>query len=383
MGSSKRTGIGGRGSECGAIADCKLQIANCKSKSRVVLSNRPISDQQSFRLPASLFRLSLCLLVLPGSFAACSVARADGRLEARRRQIEAMTPAEKQQLLRLKEQFEKLDPAEQQRLRRLHEQLHNDPRADELRRTMHRYHQWLQTLSPLVRAELLELEPAERIKRIRKLRAEQAKSKRPDAKDTEVLLGWMEQYARKHAVRFLATLPEQQRQQVNRMPEQIRRRTLTSMMWQSGKGGKVPPPNEQDLAELRGKLSDSARKQLESKSPKQQWQTIGNWIRQASRRRFSGRHFKGPLPPLDEERLELFFENELTDRQRDHLLSLPGDEMQRTLRKLYLERKKPAASPHHRSSGWGHDSRHRMPSPPPSPRPSPHSGPRSSPRPGP
>ena len=57
-------------------------------------------------------------------------------------------------------------------------------------------------------------------------------------------------------------------------------------------------------------------------------------------------HALGNFSIVDDERLADFFEKELSDEERDRLLNLPGDEMQRELQRLYLTRTKPPdASP--------------------------------------
>ena len=40
-------------------------------------------------------------------------------------------------------------------------------------------------------------------------------------------------------------------------------------------------------------------------------------------------------PGINDQDLARFFEKDLTDQQRDHLLSLPNEDMQRELRQLY------------------------------------------------
>ena len=44
----------------------------------------------------------------------------------------------------------------------------------------------------------------------------------------------------------------------------------------------------------------------------------------------------GPLPRADDQCLAEFFEKGLNDQQRDQLLTLPSEEMQRKLLQMYL-----------------------------------------------
>ena len=79
--------------------------------------------------------------------------------------------------------------------------------------------------------------------------------------------------------------------------------------WQLPSPGKLPPMmTDEDLARLREKLSPEARKQLENKTPVQQWRVAAAWMRQGFRRAFEERRMHGPLSQNDDERLAEFFE---------------------------------------------------------------------------
>ena len=66
-----------------------------------------------------------------------------------------MSSDERNDLREKYDKFEALSPDEQDQLRRLHEQLESDPQGDKLRRLLLRYHEWLKTLTPGERADLL------------------------------------------------------------------------------------------------------------------------------------------------------------------------------------------------------------------------------------
>lgn len=70
---------------------------------------------------------------------------------------------------------------------------------------------------------------------------------------------------------------------------------------------------------------------------------VAEWIRQAAR------HGAGSLLPNLDEQLAHFFEHGLSDQQRDHLMSLPGEDMQKQLRTLFERfqhgKKPPGTSP--------------------------------------
>jgi hypothetical protein len=258
----------------------------------------------------------------------------------RRQRIEAMTPAEKEDLRRRQERFATLEPVEQERLRRLHRELEADPEADQLRRVMDRYHQWLMTLSSYHRAELQQLEPAERIKRIKTMLDEQSQrdAKRLGPQDLATLTGWMERYAARYEARFLEMLPENQRQNYQKAVPSMRPRLLFGMVWwrwQKWGTPKMPGLSEEDLSDLKSVLSPEARAHVEGKAPGEQRMVVNGWIRQAVQHHMASLDLKSQ-PGISDEDLARFFEKELTDQQRDHLLSLPNEEMQRELRQLYV-----------------------------------------------
>jgi len=113
------------------------------------------------------------------------------------------------------------------------------------------------------------------------------------------------------------------------------------MRWQSGKRGSLPLPGQNDLAEVRSRLAPETRKRLQSKSPETQWRLIGSWARYLVHYQGDLRRAAAPFPEPGEAELVHFFQYELTPEQRDYLLGLPGDEMQRHLRRMYFRIKLP------------------------------------------
>ena len=103
--------------------------------------------------------------LLIGLLGRCSPrsARAIDALAERRQQIESLSADQKEELRVKFAKFEALSSDEQEQLRRLHEQLDSDPQGNQLRRTLARYHEWLKSLSPSDRADLLVLPPTERL----------------------------------------------------------------------------------------------------------------------------------------------------------------------------------------------------------------------------
>ena len=273
----------------------------------------------------------------PGSVLAPS----DESLAQRRQRIESMTPNGKEKLLRLQERFDTFGQDQQQRLRRLDEAIEESADALQLRRVMHRYCEWLKTLPSYSRAELAELEPASRIKSVKKqLEAEQKREggKRPGGKDMEVLWKWMNEWATRHEAQLLEMLPQSQRDRLAKSSPQMRQRAFIHEIWQpwQAAGAGTPPPKmtADDWKWLRERLSPETCARLEPLSTTEQWRMVAGWMRRQ-------RPAHGPLPPADDERLLNFFEKELKPEDRDWLLSLPGEQMQQELQRLYRTRTRP------------------------------------------
>lgn len=298
-------------------------------------------------------------------------ARADETLQVRRAKIESLSPAAKEALLERYQRFIRLDPGEQERVRRLHAALVQDPQSAELRQVMLHYYDWLKTLPPYQQAELRELAPAARVQQIKRLLEWQAQRRgktpalaeslrdyrlgrgllQPAGKrgawlspqDIEGLLQWFERYVARHADQILRLLPEPQRKQLSRELAQtqdpLRRHELLIAMWlrwQLDNPGKVPPPDAQDLADLRSHLSPETRRRLEQRSLPEQWRLLSSVIPLFVLQQYAARRMDGAFPAVTEEELAQFFEKELKPMQRDQLLNLPADDMARELWRMYL-----------------------------------------------
>jgi hypothetical protein len=254
-------------------------------------------------------------------------------LPQRRQRVDALSSAEKEELRRRWELFESLEPAERQRLRDLHRELDHDPRSAELRTVMERYYKWFAALPPFRRAELLSLGTEERIKKIKSLVEEQSQKLRPQ--DLAGIKSWIEQYAARHDDSpLLQNLPEKSRRILDKMPA-AERKQMIGMMLLTWRG---PPPNAQDLADLRASLTPETQQRLEAKSPAEQWQIIAEAVRQWAHEKMAKSGMKSPFAMVDDVELARYFESGLTFEQRDRLLTLPADEMQRELRQMYLTR---------------------------------------------
>jgi hypothetical protein len=289
------------------------------------------------------------LIALLASLLVATVCRAGDSAAERRQRIENMTPAEKKQLQRKLDRFAALPLEEQQRLRQLHRQVESDPNADQLRLVMHAYFDWLKSLPAYTRTELLDLTPAKRIERIKQLRAEEDKGL--NSQDLEGLFRWIGDYAAdpQHQAEILKSVPERERQRFFERGPDERAWMAGRILWEET-FRPVPPEwegwpdylekpdwlTDDELANLRKHLSEHTRKRLAKLPPVQQFNAINGWFHYSAQRGFSGRGFRGGPPPKEfQQQLDHFFE-ELTPEEKDELLNLPGDEMQRELQRLYF-----------------------------------------------
>ncbi|MGW8256347.1 MAG: hypothetical protein ACWGMZ_02560, partial [Thermoguttaceae bacterium] len=116
-----------------------------------------------------------------------------------------------------------------------------------------------------------------------------------------------------------------------------RPRILMFMLWQRLQAGAkdFPSPNSVEMAELLQKFTPETQQRLNALPPAAKIRTIETWARDLLRQLHLGRG-KIVSELFDEEQLVEFFEKGLTGEQRDRLMSLPGEEMQRELLRLYL-----------------------------------------------
>jgi len=264
--------------------------------------------------------------------------------ERRRQRILAMSPEQKEQLARAQERFDALDVDQQTRIRRLHDDLQSSEQGPRLRQVMQAYFEWLKTQNSYTRAELSELAPIERVAAVEKLletdRSRFGVGRRLSPRDAEAIWKWMDQCATRHEAQLLALLPEPRRGELAQWSSSARHRMVLLDMgrrWQMSDDGRPPALDGADLARLRAAIGPELRAELEALPEARQWQTLSGWMRQLARQRM----VRGPLTRDDDQRLLRFFEQELSDQQRDRLLSMPGDEMQRELQRMYMMRGAP------------------------------------------
>ncbi len=290
--------------------------------------------------------------------------KADPPLAERRETVEKMDPDEEEQLREVAVRFAELPPDERQLMQQLHQALLTDPDADQLRAVMRRYCDWLRTLSSYSRTDLTEMDPQKRVEWIKKRLEDERLHEgggRLGNDDLAKLRKWSFDYAAKYEKQFLASLSDTERKRLAELNNPRTRRWMVYEMifqrWREADDEKpLPMMNDAELKLLRGQLSPPARKRLESVPPAAQWKMAAGWLRQGMRR--PGQFGGGPgAPGFDDERLARFFEEELDGEQRDRLLGMSPEDMQRELRRMFLQHTRSQQGPHRRGGGFNRDNR--------------------------
>jgi len=288
-----------------------------------------------------------------------------------RKRIAALSESEKIELRRKVERFQKLSANEQQRMLAIHKELMAAPDRDELIVVLQRYYQWFKVLTPSQRGELEALKPEQRVAWIQKTRNDmvaaainralfnfpperlrtllQDSMKVPPEErlppgDIMVLVRMVESLAAQRGEELLRQLSLREKQdllrRLNQLTDPQQRKdflAITWLQWQLDHPDQVAVLTPQELEELRKQLSPSTRERLESLSVDEQLKRVAQWIRSYVFFRYvMPRVWADMRRPVSEQKLGRFVEENLTREEREALLALPPDEMQRELTRRYL-----------------------------------------------
>lgn len=300
--------------------------------------------------PAKLIAAALLAVAAASSAAQDNVFTLLTDVSEIRERAEQLTPEEKHALVKKREGFARLTAEQQSRLRSLHHDLSIAEDGPLLFDVMTRYQQWLKALPSSERAELLELPATERIARIREIKERQERERFHQqvasvltADDANVVLRWIEGYVRRHEDELITQLPAGIRPEPG---SEFSRRTRRGLMYAVGRPGskvKLPLPTRDEFAELANQLSPGSRVKLdEAKDEKAQLDLVREWMHAAARIRFRG-------PEISKERLQKFYNEELTAEDRQRVEKLPVRQMQDELRRKYFEYHPDSR----RGFGWG------------------------------
>ena len=219
--------------------------------------------------------------------------------------------------------FRQLPVDEQNRMRKLHGQIAEEPDAERLQQAMLVYSDWLGGLPPARQFELRTMQPPE--ERIRTI------ERWVDEMRDDAVLTLSDEELRRFVRRIREPLEDLQRDAMraaskadggrgrhpmNQIPNDMMRRVASGM---SG-------PGEFQDAVLQA-LPDRTREAFKSLEPRQKIDRIMTWLRQSE-------SLQGEV---SQEALERFFaEDENLDAEtRAELLSLPPDEMEKALQRMY------------------------------------------------
>ena len=221
--------------------------------------------------------------------------------------------------------FRQLPANEQQRLRKLHGEIAAEPDADKLQTAMLVYADWLGGLPPARQFELRTMAPDERVRTVERW----ADDMRDDA-----LLTLTDEELRRLVHKIREPLDELQRDaaksvlksddgrknnrggraMLNQLPNAMAMQVFSGM----SRSGEF---QEKVLAALPERTHDA----FKSLEPRQKIERIMTWLRQSET-------LQGEV---SQEALERFFAEELDAETRAELLSLPPDEMEQALRRMY------------------------------------------------
>jgi hypothetical protein len=271
--------------------------------------------------------LGLGLILVAAGIATGLIVRAadDSELLAQpRSEVAALSPAEKDRLRGKHVRFvNKLNADEQEKLRRMDQELAGAPDAEELRGVMRRYHEWIKTISPTQRRDLLKAaeKPDERLQRVVEML--------PLSKaDSDRLEAWWDE-------RVWERLPPQFKKQ---RPEPRKggrsgQGFAGASMWDAYRRFNDKPLTREEYDKLSAQLSALPRAALDAqREDRERLHLVNNW-------RWRSRAPEVRGPGATEQELARYFSEELSPHEREELINLTLAERNRKLREHYFRKK--------------------------------------------
>jgi hypothetical protein len=306
-------------------------------------------------------------------------------LAARRAEVESLPPEKKNDLRKLYERFQAQPKEEQERLRNFDAELSREPDEARLRAVLASYHNWLPTLSPLERGNLLKMSPENAIGEIQRLKKEQLRQfarsggsrQGPlSSGDVDRIESWLQDWAWSKQDEILADAEPEDREWFRNLPDDVKRRSLVFL---TRKPGPPRPPELKD-SEWQNLLDQLPTVKTLFESPSKQnsgkliqhlafevqegikaavnnattteakqnllfgWYHNAQWARDA----FAG--------GVSKQELDRFLKEELDDKERQKLLARAPEEFYKALRFQYHVKKE--LPPGHlrkfaKRGGWG------------------------------
>ncbi len=282
---------------------------------------------------------------------------------SRTRETIANLPSQDQDRLETKlRRFLDMHQEERERLQRLYAAIEKEPDAAALKAALDGYNEWLESLSTVQRLDLLRKPASERLIEINQVLKEQRRDRTRylPREDAHILRKWVQEFFKKHEKEFLPLARISQsppRDSNGRRPPQFVEHFMRSKPWMIAfredqdrwrfgeKIGDIsvsefPLVQREDLRQLEQRLSESSRKQLQGMpNDREKRDTIVRWLvtiawDEGSRSRYPNKRSR---PQIENQVLEEYFAEELQLEDRSRLLALPLEEMERELRKLYVQ----------------------------------------------
>ncbi len=292
----------------------------------------------TFTLAGVLAGTASCGLAVVVLLAHAASLRAEDELQQRRDRLQAMSAAEKEDLRRKERRFYELPTEEQTQLRELHAEITTATDSDKLQAVMTRYYEWLKTLRPGERAEVLSLSPDKRIDKIRCMLEEQSiqrfqrmAASQLEPSDVTLIFRWINDYVTNHEAELMASLPEDKRKFAENN-SRARRFMLTGALLQQQADRLII--TDEEVHDLQSGLSRQAQEILQKEQDrKQKIRIIRGWMEAAASSMF--RNSGPPTAPVSNEELTRFLDQEVSERDRAYLDGLPAERFRREAERFY------------------------------------------------
>jgi hypothetical protein len=309
---------------------------------------------------------------------------------ARRAFVEELPPERKVLLRKNFERFQARPEAEQDRLRELDISLRNDPNEPRLRAVLQSYHDWLPTLTPLERAELLALPHQEALDQIRDIKRRELDNLKKYAKSgpgpgpltpdlVKSIERWLEDKAWSQHDEILAqATPEQREWYQDKVPDDRKRSSLVQLWTMRGPGPPRGPKLTQEewesllatipaiktllagqgtsrgkgkaddlLSQLTKDARENVRKELSlATTMEEQQRLLFRWYFRAQ----FARQIAGGA--ISSKELQRFFNEEVSEDERKRMSQLSADRFRREIRMKYFFEKELPPQPWWRGK-WG------------------------------
>ena len=240
-------------------------------------------------------------------------------------------------LIRQRQKFAEMSRSERAAMRELHATISVSPDPQRLHGILQRYRDWLARLPATEREQILSLEPSARIAAIK------AKLSQADILadvdhlspgDERVFMAWLGEFLDQHEEAILKLLPRAAQSKLGSMrTSRPRTMLMATMLFEMQPDlSRLPASAKSSVEQLATRLSEEGRQQFEEAQARGELrELLRGWM-------LSIRARHGAVS-IGRERLEQFFDNELTPSERGYLEGLPPQEMERELRRMFIERR--------------------------------------------